>query len=145
MIVLSNIIFMLVYVVTSVSGLVLLKMSDGKLLSYSGVAGIFLYGAGFIIWYLILTRVSLSIAFPIAAGGLVVATQVAGYFILKGIKISDNDFEKSEMAVNMAQSYFELRNRKKFNEWANLTRKYGEKGSQYVQYIEHFEQKWDEK
>lgn len=83
MIVLSNIIFMLVYVVTSVSGLVLLKMSDGKLLSYSGVAGIFLYGAGFIIWYLILTRVSLSIAFPIAAGGLVVATQVAGYFILK--------------------------------------------------------------
>lgn len=64
---------------------------------------------------------------------------------LKGIKISDNDFEKSEMAVNMAQSYFELRNRKKFNEWANLTRKYGEKGSQYVQYIEHFEQKWDEK
>ena len=83
MIILSNIIYMLIYVTTSVAGLVFLKLSEGKLLSNMGVLGIFLYGVGFLIWYLILTRVSLSIAFPIAAGGLVVATQIAGYFILK--------------------------------------------------------------
>lgn len=83
MIVLYNIIFMLIYIVTSVSGLVFLKMSDGKLFSYTGIAGIGLYGAGFIIWYILLTRIYLSVAFPIAAGGLVVATQLAGYFILK--------------------------------------------------------------
>ena len=83
MTIMSNGLIMLIYIVTSVAGLVFLKISDGKLLSYQGAVGIFLYGIGFVIWYLILTRVALSIAFPIAAGGLVVATQIAGYFILK--------------------------------------------------------------
>ena len=59
----------------------------------------------------------------------------------KGIKMSDNDFEKSEMAVNMAQAYFKLKNKKKFDEWAELTRKYSKANSQYVKYIEHFEVK----
>lgn len=63
----------------------------------------------------------------------------------KGIKMSDNNFEKSEMAVNMAQSYFELRNKEKFDEWAKLTRKYAEKDSRYSQFIEHFEQNWNKK
>jgi tetratricopeptide (TPR) repeat protein len=61
----------------------------------------------------------------------------------KGIKISGNDFEKSEMAVNMAQSYFQLKNKKKFKQWAKLTRKYAEPNSQYVKYIELFEKQWD--
>lgn len=60
-----------------------------------------------------------------------------------GIKLSDNDFEKSEMAVNMAQSYFELRNKPKFKEWAKLTRKYAEKGSRYALFIDIFEEEWD--
>jgi len=64
---------------------------------------------------------------------------------LKGIKASDNDFEKSEMAVNMTQSYFELRNKEKFDEWAKLTRKYAEKGSKYTQFIDHYEENWDKK
>lgn len=62
----------------------------------------------------------------------------------KGISISDNDFEKSEMAVNMAQAYFKLKNREKFDEWAQITRQYAEKGSRYTQFIDLFEQKWDE-
>lgn len=62
-----------------------------------------------------------------------------------GIKISDNDFEKSEMAVNMAQTYFQLKNKKKFNEWAKLTRKYAKPDSQYAQYIDMFEKQWDKK
>ena len=61
----------------------------------------------------------------------------------KGIKISDDDFQKSEMAVNMAQSYFELRNKEKFDEWAKLTRKYAEKDSRYTKFIDHFEQNWN--
>lgn len=62
---------------------------------------------------------------------------------LKGIQISDNDFEKSEMAINMAQSFFQLRNKEKFDEWAKLTRKYAEKGSRYAQFIDYFEQNWN--
>ena len=63
----------------------------------------------------------------------------------KGIALSDNDFEKSEMAVNMAQTYFQLRNREKFDEWAKLTRKFAEEGAQYAKYIDHFESNWDKK
>jgi tetratricopeptide (TPR) repeat protein len=62
---------------------------------------------------------------------------------LKGIKMSDNDFEKSEMALNMAQGYFKVKNRKKFDEWAKLTRQYAKPNSQYTQYIDLFEKEWD--
>ena len=61
----------------------------------------------------------------------------------KGIKMSDNDFEKSEMALNMAQGYFKLKDRKKFDQWAKITRKYAEPNSQYAQYIDMFEKEWD--
>lgn len=62
---------------------------------------------------------------------------------LKGIKMSDNDFEKSEMALNMAQGYFHTKNRKKFDEWAKITRQYAKPNSQYAQYIDLFEKEWD--
>jgi tetratricopeptide (TPR) repeat protein len=61
----------------------------------------------------------------------------------KGIKMSDNDFEKSEMALNMTQGYFKSKNRKKFDEWSKITRKYAEPNSQYAQYIDMFEKEWD--
>lgn len=60
-----------------------------------------------------------------------------------GMKKSKNDFEKSEMALNMAQVYFQLRNRKKFDKWAKLTRKYAEEGSTYAQYIDYYESQWE--
>ena len=63
----------------------------------------------------------------------------------KGLRISKNKFEKSEMAVNMAQAYLEQKNRIKFDEWAKLTIKYAEKGSRYAQFIDLFEQKWNDK
>ena len=63
----------------------------------------------------------------------------------KGISLSDNNFEKSEMALNMAQGYFLVKNKAKFDEWAKITRKYAEKGSQYAQYIDFFEKEWDSK
>lgn len=80
---LSSALYIVVYLFVSASGLVFLKMSDGKLLSFQGVTGGVLYGLGFMIWYLLLTRLALSIAFPLAAGGLVIASQLAGYFVLK--------------------------------------------------------------
>lgn len=63
----------------------------------------------------------------------------------KGISLSDSNFEKSEMALNMAQGYFLIKNKAKFDEWAKITRTYAEKGSQYAQYIDFFEKEWDSK
>ena len=63
----------------------------------------------------------------------------------KGLTLSDSDFQKSEMAVNLAQTYFKLKNRSKFNKWAEITRKYAEKGSRFAQFIDYFEQNWDKK
>ena len=60
-----------------------------------------------------------------------------------GIAISNNDFEKSEMAVNMAQSYFEIRNKEKFEEWAEITLEYAKEDSQYAKYISIFKENWD--
>jgi tetratricopeptide (TPR) repeat protein len=61
----------------------------------------------------------------------------------KGISLSDNKFEKSEMALNMAQGYFLAKNKVKFTEWAEITRKYAEKDSQYSKYIDFFEKEWN--
>ena len=61
----------------------------------------------------------------------------------KGISLSDNKFEKSEMALNMAQGYFLAKNKVKFTEWAEITRKYTEKDSQYSKYIDFFEKEWN--
>lgn len=63
----------------------------------------------------------------------------------KGIKMSENDLVKSEMSVNMAQVYFKLKIKKKFDEWAELTRKYSKKDKRYLQYIDYFEQNWNKK
>lgn len=64
---------------------------------------------------------------------------------LKGIEMSDNDFEKSEMAVNMAQAYYMIKNRTKFDEWRNKTKKFTKENSRYYQMVELMDKKWDEK
>lgn len=62
-----------------------------------------------------------------------------------GMKKSNNEYEKSEMAINMAQAYFHLNDRKKFDKWAELTRKYAEKGSTFLGYIDYYEAEWEKK
>jgi tetratricopeptide (TPR) repeat protein len=69
----------------------------------------------------------------------------AAKIYLQGIELCDNNFQKSEMAVNMAQAYFELRNREKFDKWAKLTRKFAESGSEYSKYIDQYEKQWKDK
>lgn len=61
----------------------------------------------------------------------------------KGIAISNNDFEKSEMAVNMAQHYFLAKEKKPFKKWSKLVRKYSKKGQGYAKFIDTFEKEWD--
>ncbi len=76
-----NAALIIIYIVTSAYGLYLLKGSPGPL-STSFAIGFVAYGIGFAIWLYILMRMPLSIAFPVAAGGLIVATQVAGIWFL---------------------------------------------------------------
>ena len=72
---------LLVYVVTSTFGLWKLK-SAGGVLGGDLVIGFLAYAAGFLIWYAMLLRLPLSVAFPVAAGSLIVATQIAGRLLL---------------------------------------------------------------
>ncbi len=58
---------------------------------------------------------------------------------LKGIKLSNDKFQQSEMAVNMAQVYFKQKDKRKFREWAKLTKKYADKDSDYLMYINYWE------
>lgn len=73
---------LVVYIVTSVAGLTLLKMG-GPAIGLRSTSGAILYAAGFGLWYLILLRLPLSRAFPLAAGGLVLGTQIAGGLFLR--------------------------------------------------------------
>lgn len=71
-----------VYAAISSYGLFLLKSSEHwKSLAF--LIGFGLYGAGFLIWIFILRMFPLSIAFPAAAGALILATQIAGIIYLK--------------------------------------------------------------
>jgi multidrug transporter EmrE-like cation transporter len=70
-----------IYVITSVGGLTLIKLGaqPNNLTFFIGVA---LYGAGFLLWFAVLARFPLSEVFPIAAGSLMIGTQLAGWGVL---------------------------------------------------------------
>lgn len=74
------------YVATSAAGLVLIKQT-AEVWSWRFAAGLLLYGAGFLVWLWLLRRLPLSMAFPAAAGALIAATVLGGYFVL-GEKLS---------------------------------------------------------
>ncbi|MEE2690919.1 MAG: hypothetical protein VX640_05180 [Pseudomonadota bacterium] len=71
------------YVLVSVSGLTLIKSAE-QMVSAPFAAGMALYGGGFLIWiFIILRSLPLSVAFPVAAGALIVGTQIGGVLYLK--------------------------------------------------------------
>lgn len=71
------------YVVISVTGMVLIKGSD-SIVSVKGLTGFALYLAGFLVWIGVILRVMpLSQAFPMAAGALMLGTQLSGWLVLK--------------------------------------------------------------
>lgn len=69
------------YTTVSCSGLYLMKASE-SLISVRFVIGGTLYAAGAAMWIVILRIFPLSMAFPVAAGSLIVTTTLTGYFLL---------------------------------------------------------------
>ncbi|MFC5508373.1 SMR family transporter [Bosea massiliensis] len=78
----QHLLLLALYVGVSVSGLTLMKLRT-ELTDTMTWVGFALYGAGFGLWLLFLKRVPLSKAFPVAAGCLIIATQLCGWYFLK--------------------------------------------------------------
>ncbi len=86
-----NIFILCIYLVLSSVGLALLRKSFSAFESFSlfqlirsvhfWIGGL-LYGSGFVIWLWMLAKNNLSYIFPVAAGGLVVATATLGVLFL---------------------------------------------------------------
>ena len=80
---LLNVSYLTTYVLLSIGGLTLVKMSQ-SIISIRFFSGLILYCLGFIIWiFLILRVMPLSRAFPLAAGALIIGSQLSGWFVLK--------------------------------------------------------------
>lgn len=71
----------LIYVVTSCLGLYLVKAAEYWKTPVFAV-GFVLYGAGALMWMVILRLMPLSVAFPIAAGSLIIGTLLTGVLFL---------------------------------------------------------------
>jgi multidrug transporter EmrE-like cation transporter len=71
----------LIYAAVSAYGLYLIKDAS-TLLSLRAGIGAVLYGGGFCIWIAMLRLFPLSIAFPVAAGSLIIATNLIARFLL---------------------------------------------------------------
>lgn len=73
-------IVLLIYVLLSSLGFVLVKKSD-VILSIEFFIGNGMYVLGYVIWTLvILKKLPLSIAFPVASAGLLIVSQLAGWY-----------------------------------------------------------------
>ena len=70
-----------VYIVISCLGLFMIKLAPSfKSAEFAG--GFFLYGLGAALWMIILRQLPLSLAFPVAAGSLIIGTMLVGVFFL---------------------------------------------------------------
>lgn len=78
---LKNLFFYILYAAISSFGLYEIKISN-LTLNYNLILGGIFYVVGFLIWLVILKMNPLSTAFPIAAGSLIIATQIIGFFFL---------------------------------------------------------------
>ncbi|MEL1242655.1 hypothetical protein AAEO56_00160 [Flavobacterium sp. DGU11] len=61
----------------------------------------------------------------------------------KGIAMSDNAYQQAEMAFNMAGAYYRLKDKKKFDEWVAITRKYAKEDTIYFKNLLLLESKFD--
>ena len=71
-----------VYVSVSLLGLFQLKSADVGV-NFQYLAGMALYVLSFFLWLVVLRWYPLSIAFPLAAGSIIVGTQVVGALLLR--------------------------------------------------------------
>lgn len=72
----------LAYIALSSYGLYKIKVAE-LIVSVSFAVGFTSYALGFLMWFYILRLYPLSLAFPIAAGGLIIATNLVGAIWLK--------------------------------------------------------------
>ena len=72
------------YVLTSCLGLYMIKAAQGWK-TFGFFTGVALYGIGAALWLVILRFFPLSLAFPVAAGALIVCTMVTGRVFLQEI------------------------------------------------------------
>lgn len=72
---------LLIYVITSCSGLYLIKAAENWK-SPVFIIGFVLYASGAVIWIAILRFIPLTFAFPIATGALMIGTTLTGVFYL---------------------------------------------------------------
>lgn len=78
---LNKLLFYILYAAISSFGLYKIKISN-LALNFDLIFGGIFYVIGFLIWLAILKMNPLSTAFPIAAGSLIIATQIIGFFLL---------------------------------------------------------------
>jgi multidrug transporter EmrE-like cation transporter len=78
---LTRVLVIVGYVFLSLAGLYGMKRAH-QIGSWTFAGGLALYVAGFGVWLTILRMYPLSFAFPLAAGALVVGTQVVGWWLL---------------------------------------------------------------
>ena len=76
----AKVAILVIYFLLSTFGLYHLK--SAQFFSFAFIGGFISYVLGFGLWMLVLRLLPLSIAFPVAAGGLIITTQVAGYYFL---------------------------------------------------------------
>lgn len=76
----STILF-IIYIIISCGGLYLVKVAE-EWKTATFFVGFGLYGTGAILWMVILRLLPLSLAFPVAAGSLVIGTMLTGSFFL---------------------------------------------------------------
>lgn len=76
-----RLLILLLYLAVSLYGLYALKAHPPGL-GAGYLSGFFAYAAGFILWAVLLRFYPLSIAFPVAAGALILGTQGIGYWLL---------------------------------------------------------------
>lgn len=77
-----KLLLLIVYVATSLFGLYKLKSAPiGP--NFDFLMGFCAYGLGVVLWLSVLKLYPLSIAFPLAAGALIVGTQLVGVFFLQ--------------------------------------------------------------
>ena len=79
--IISKFLLYIIYAGVSSFGLYKIKVSNLNLNFDLFLGGAF-YVAGFLIWLLILKNNQLSVAFPLAAGALIIATQIVGFYFL---------------------------------------------------------------
>ena len=78
---LRNVALFTAYVLSSSFGLHYMK-GAATLASLPFIAGFGLYGAGFLLWMLILRSFPLSVAFPVSAGALMIGTTLCAVLLL---------------------------------------------------------------